>query len=179
MAPSTEAPLAVLDTNIIIDIFSIGDLLAASQKSAHGQNIDHSSSDLLFRRIRARESLLLAWFFHTKGARTETYGREAVEILSRHVPPQLDPEESSESRFKRNYATVSIWFLKDYILPRWNLTIDRSEPELRGNAADDHLVRLATTYRRPLISNEGFSLTGIDDNHGLRKKVSVRPIAVG
>ncbi len=159
---------AVVDTNVLIDIFSISDLVRAHSVA----DVSSDSAELLFRRIRARESLLLAWFFHRSKLATRSYGSEATRILSRLSPPDRRAD------FEVNFTRTSIWFIKDYMLPGWSLLADRGEPEHAGNAADDHLVTLARRLKAPLITNEGFTIEGVNEAHGIRGLARARGVRV-
>jgi hypothetical protein len=157
---------AVVDTNVILDIFAASDLLDAYEK--HGGDSD----DALFRRVRARESLLLGWHFHSIGATTLSLPDESLRVMASRTPPD-DPNE-----FAYQHVQLSIYFVKDYVLDRWNAaTIPDVDANLDGSACDDKLIELAKKHRAPLVSNEGYSLRGVSSADP--KKIRAKAIAQG
>lgn len=146
---------AVIDTNVILDLYSLADLLRANEE---GTAIKHES-----RRSRARDALLLAWSLHAECASTLSLGDEAT----RRVKALNEPSILSTTG---HHMQMSIWFLKERVLRNWD---DRAkhEGDIRGGACDDALLALALENHCPLVTNEGVKTDGsVDDSHGLRSK---------
>jgi hypothetical protein len=175
----TAAPLAfVVDTNVILDIFSCHDL-----SNEYGKvDFTVDSPGATWRRARARESLLAAIYLHKIGATTYSLHGEAVDTLTTMVPPD-------EQCFEMHYTTLFIWFVRDYLMDwkadlatpvadsGWEKTLSpellEKLPELllpghaelaapTGNRADGWHISYAKEHGFPLITNEGFKATGYE-----------------
>ncbi len=160
---------AIVDTNVILDIYLVNDLFKAYAKA------DGDSEEGLFRRARARESHLLAWYLHEKGALTLSLPNESLKLMIKMADPKALHTVESQ------HAQLSIYFVKDYILDRWRGCYVRgSDDNIKGNACDDRLLDLAEQHRAPLITNEGYSVNGIsnDEPGKLRAKAHKRGIKV-
>lgn len=160
---------AIVDTNVILDVFAVSDLLDAYAK-AGGE-----SDAALFRRVRARESHLLAWYLHSIGATTFSLPAESTRIMARRAPPD------AMNTFASQHVQLSIYFLSDYVLDRWDSRVEPgSDAGLSGEACDDKLVEMALRHRAPLITNEGYSIRGVsaDEPRKLRAKASARGVPV-
>lgn len=147
--------VAIIDTNVILDIFSMTDLMTAAMAASPP---DTDSSDAYFRRIRSRESLLLAWFLHTRAATTISLHHEVIRALTRAVDP------TAVRTREWQHVQLSIYLLKDRVLDRWDGRAPAdSDRGLTNHQGDDLLLHLARKYGAPLITNEGYSLQGVSD----------------
>ena len=142
--------VAVVDTNVLLDIYSCHNI-AETYTNVGESGMD--GADALYRRVRARESLLLAMYLHKVQARTISLGAEAVTILKGRVPPE---NRSPEATFTKMMAHVVV----PRVLHEWQAMNPDPPGEEKGNAADDALVAFAKEYRVPLITNEGFTPSG-------------------
>jgi hypothetical protein len=139
--------VAVLDTNVMLDLVSVHDLARAAQA---GDPQKHRS-----RGVRAGAALRLAILLNEFEASTFSPGMEALAIAERAVPPGGSGHEPA-------FIQVWLYFITDELLPDWQMGTlpgDGCE-ELRGNAMDDALVDLAKRRGCPLITNEGVSHSG-------------------
>jgi rRNA-processing protein FCF1 len=164
---ATAEILAVLDTNVLLDIYSSHDLLRTYERLGEGAVDDIS---MVYRRARARESLLVVNYFNKVKADTFSL-YEAIEQLERHAP-SAKGGTSFESAFTRTF----IWFVRDYVLPDWEMRMPKEPGNERSNEADQALIRYAKELNLPLITNEGYTQAGIVDR-GLRleaKKAGVQ-----
>jgi hypothetical protein len=152
MMQSSNQPIAVVDTNVILDTHSVHDVLGAYDK----QHANLNAPELVYRRARARESLLLMIYFNKIKAATLGLHSELLAQLTKNAPPEAIPGTSFEADFTRMF----IWFVKDYVLPDWDMQVQAEPGGERGNAADSVLVTAAAQRGLPLITNEGFSKDG-------------------
>jgi hypothetical protein len=138
---------------------------------------------LAYRWVTSREGLLLAIYLHTIGAKTYSLQSEAVKMLMKWAPPS----EKGGAYLPSDYARFFIYFVKDYLLPDWDLRVctpkiggnwpqfirnvpftnanllvpdhpDVLNPE--GNDADLWHIATAKEGNFDLITNEGFTPTG-------------------
>lgn len=144
-----SATTAIVDTNVILDIFTVNDLVGAYAK--------RDDSESLFRRVRIRESLLLAWYLRSIGATTRSLQNEVTRLMVKRAPPESTTIES-------RYPNVMVNFVRPYVLDRWNVLLDDSDAGLVGRQCDDKLLELAKEHSAPLITNEGYSIDGVSSN---------------
>ncbi len=157
---------AVVDTNLLLDVYSCHDLAGAYERLLPelGERV-FEQPDLKYRMARARESFLLALYFHEIRATTYSLHHEPLALLCLRAPP-APGGHSLEADFVR----VFIHFTHEHVIPNWTVAMP-SEPQVeRGNEADDALLDYARQRALPLITNEGSSAVGLRDDHGLRKK---------
>jgi hypothetical protein len=184
-APSSqETPpnaVAIVDTNVFLDIYSCHDAIIA-YNSVYAEvgrvAVDHPK--VVYRRARARESLLLALHLNKIGASTFTLQSEAMDKLELNAPPTA----VGGVRWETDFTSFMIHFMKDYLLASWTpyfatpkagweefVSDDLLSPELRtprhpelttptGTNADTFHIACAKEHGIPLITNEGFSETG-------------------
>ena len=165
---------AVVDSNVLLDVYSCHDVVEsyndAYERSGNAA-IDHPS--VVFRRARARESLLLAIYFGKIGATTHSLHNEAIDRLITRAPPAPGGQSMTS-----DFATTFVHFVKDYVLGGWTpelvtpkLAWENAPVAIRlrvtqktagpvGNNADAWHIAHAKERRLVLITNEGFSPTG-------------------
>ena len=144
-------PVVAIDTNVLLDTVSIHDLLA----EYHKQHVDLDTSELIFRRARARESLLAMMYLNKVKAPTLSLHSEFLTQLEKNSPPTATPG----THYPTDFTKAFVWFIKDRVLPDWEWQITDPRGE-RGNAADQALVDAALRHGVPLITNEGFNKDG-------------------
>lgn len=154
---------AVVDTNVMLDIFSCHDL----ERAAEIFPVD--GHELEYRKRRAGDSVLLA--IHLNEISAQTVGLNEFITQLKTIVPKARAGTSMSSDF----TTFCIWFVKDHLLPRWGdgLSTEQSDAQLRGNAADAELLRIALENNLPLITNEGVTKAGVIDQK-LRLKAKER-----
>jgi hypothetical protein len=149
-------PIAVIDTNVLVDVLSSHDVL-----NAYGMKMS-LDVDMVYRRARARDSLILFEHLHRRKAWTVNLRDEPWNVLSRVGPVgHLDGRVYVATRF----LFADLW--RDWR----RLPPDESPtPEPTGTKADRMLVSIAKAYDLPLITNEGHSKTGvIDEGKAIRR----------
>ena len=149
----TDDLTAVVDTNVLIDIFSCHDLNQLLMQLGEDGFLDRNA---IYRRARARESLLLAIHLHSLGAKTYSV-YEPARLMERIVDPEA--VQSLETHF----TTHVLHFVRDYILQNWEIRFPGEEDGQKGNAADAALLMFAKEHNIDLITNEGFTPAGIVD----------------
>ena len=112
---STTHPIAVVDTNVLLDIYSCHDLVG-SFDLAHQSLGDGVLGDpsFLYRRERARSSLLLAVYLDRIKATTCSLNAEPIAMMLRSAPPMgggLD--------LRSDFTTFVVYFVKDHVLSDW------------------------------------------------------------
>jgi hypothetical protein len=165
---------AIIDTNVSLDIYGCFDVSKLYDRLGE-DGLDEPEA--VFRRARARESLLLAIYLNKIKARTYGHIDEVMKILEARVPP------SDLTAAETHYTTQFIHFVKDRVLPRWR---EWGEPgkyaSLMKADADTFLLNQAKTNSIPLITNEGFGRDGlrVDDlkPDSLRLRASAAGVAV-
>ena len=174
---------AVLDTNVMLEIYACHDVL-----DAHGKSLDkfrgapelHTSLgdlDVMFepkvqsRLKRARESLFLALHLHRTRATTVILRDEFDEKLRQLVP--VIPSGS----FAQSFTSTVEHFLHKAILFDWKVVADASPGTQRSHEADRDLLRFAKAAGVPFVSNEGRRPDGTIDWDA--KKIPSRARAAG
>jgi hypothetical protein len=170
-------PIAILDTNVYIDIHSAHRLFGAFACALEKGDTAIAAvddSEMVFRRVRARESLLLALYLNKIGAVTWSLGPEALSKLIECVPHEVETEVQLMALW---HTYLAIRFVKPLLLPNWLLSgvdpdagwqthlsklyVDSSKwPEPTGSAADAFLISCAKRTGLPLISSEGLRVSG-------------------
>lgn len=161
---------AIVDTNVMLDIYGIGDLEDAYERSKGAD-----TPDTLFRRARSREATILSWYLHERRATSVSLKEEMLRIFR----ARADPEKLGT--LKSQHVQMTVYFVIDYVLDGWNSAIDHSasgsDLGLEGEECDDQLIKLAQKYCVPLITNEGYSISGVSSTDP--KKIRAKCIAAG
>jgi hypothetical protein len=140
--PTTNT-MAVLDTNVFLDIYSCHDATETYDALYRTKGIAAIDElPVVYRRARARESLLLAALFNKMNATTFSLHAEPIALLTKNAPPTLAGGVSLASDF----TTVFIYFVKDYVLPGWNATMPTEPGTAAGTDADRLLVEIAREH---------------------------------
>jgi hypothetical protein len=170
--PSPETA-AITDTKVLLDIYSCHDL-TTTYNEAYGRLRTAALDDLavVYRRARARESLLLAMHYNKVKATTYSLHSEVLDLLLKRASP-APGGETMESDF----TTVFLHFIKDYLLPNWNPTMPAEPGNEAKDDADSAYVAVARESGLPLLTNEGYGQSGIM-NEKMRKLAKDAGVAV-
>jgi len=161
LSPETRA---VVDTNVLLGIYSCHDLTNTYETTHARVGIEAIDDPAVsYRRLRARESFLLALFFNDIKATTYSLHSEVLNLMLTRVPP-AEGGETMESDF----TTTFFWFVRDYLLSDWNATCPTKPGQEAKSVADEAYVAQAKESGLPLITNEGNGPNGIVDE-GMRK----------
>ncbi len=161
--------LAIVDTNVFLDVYSCNDLAGLYNDPSWNAALDEHPA--LYRRARARDSLLLAMHLHEQGATTNGLHSEQLARLEAVSPPAGESLSS-------HYTHIFIHFVKDHVLPGWDAQIPTTPDGFTSNKADAALLSAARIHGLPLITNEGFTPAGIESK-GLRKRAAAEGVWVG
>jgi hypothetical protein len=146
---------AVVDTNVILDIFSCHDLDATYTRLGAAAAIDDRNAR--YRRARVRGSMLLAMYLNASRATTYSLHAEAVAKLTEKAPPK------DTTSFLPAFTTEIVHFIKDRLFSEWVAGTSKEPETARGDAADELLIAKAKYFGVPVITNEGFKPSGIVD----------------
>jgi len=167
----------VVDTNVACDFYSFHDLIGTADRlQSVGEIL--LSPDAAYRTARSRDTIMFAWFCHRNQAKASGLVSEVLETLLTRVPPDAETEPTTQ------FLKSILYFVADYLVPRWTIKKYDDEPEgLVGNAADDWLLSKAASEGIALITNEGYSKKGLSDFErkgklNLRGKARKRGVAV-
>ena len=155
--------VAIVDTNVLLDIFSCHDLSTLYDRLGHA-DVAAYDPQATYRRARVRDSLLLAMYLHNRGATTFS-PYEARTIMVARVPP------SAVDTFENHYTTIIVNFVKDQLLSRWRALSQNEDDNLHGTRVDESLIALAGERQVPLITNEGFTQAGVVET-GIRERAA-------
>jgi hypothetical protein len=174
---------AVLDTNVMLDVYACHDILDAHEKAVErftqAPELHTSLGDLdilrdpkiQFRLLRARESLFLAMHLHKTRATTFSLRGEFETKLK-----DLAPLEPAGTDVRRPlYTGTFVNFVYDALFFDWNASMVADSHA--GHAADSALLRFAKVGNLPFITNEGRKTDGSIDWDA--KKIPARAKALG
>jgi hypothetical protein len=151
----------VLDTNILFDALSIHDLVGTYDKYLDATTFNINDPNLVLRRARAREALLLLLFCHEKQLRTFSLDKIA------HLVPPNNPA------FAAQYTSVFIHFVRMELLVGWREFSDENcDASIKGNDCDSFLVKTCRKNMLPLVTHEGYGPNGIDSRAKIRKQAA-------
>lgn len=148
----TAVPMAIVDTNVCLEIYSWYDFLEAAQKVFERDptaTLEHPEIQL--RAQRARYAFGVSLLFNERSWATLVAYNEVGRTIVDRVPPDA-VEHGARSNFVRLYAH----FIKDNLLPSWHAGGDlAADAEKTGNDVDRLCLELAEQHKIPLISWEG------------------------
>lgn len=137
MRLSTKLPFAWVDTNVMIEMFTFGDIMDAKR--------NHGADKVEERRLFMQGSLWMATLLAEGNALTQSYAHEWLDIAQKHCPPGSDLLE---------WAKVTAFLFSDGGLFRgWEQNmVSGAKP--RGNAADILMVEECKRVGMKLISRD-------------------------
>jgi hypothetical protein len=151
-----DDPVAVVDTNVLEDLYSWHDLFD-HYNPEDGKSPDIGDPKSVWRRARVREALLLACHFHNTRATTVSISEGERQLLE-VADESGKAKDGSDQRHKAAYITIFLWLVQEHVLNGWTQGARRSNA--RGNDADEELMALAKEHSLPLITSEGYTPTG-------------------
>jgi hypothetical protein len=164
---------AVTDTNVLLDVHSCHDLTTA-YNDAYARLGKAAVDDLtvVYRRARARESLLLGMHLNRVKATTYSLHFEPVDLLTKRAPPA-----AGGATMESDFTNMFLHFVKDYVLPDWNMIMPTQPGTEAKNDADKAYIDYAKQHGLPLITNEGYGQNGLVDEK-MRKLAKDAGVAV-
>lgn len=162
-----DATVSVLvDTNVMMEIYSIGDLLVLGDKLG-SQEAMAASTEFTYRLVRSRHSNLLAWWFAQTGTFGGMLGNEVVDMLEGKLAPVTD---RASYAITTGIMHVIIPFIFKGMRIGPMLEVDHRAAK---EDADTELLRIATVDKLPLITWEGFTQSGLS-GHKSSGKLNLR-----
>lgn len=159
----------VVDTNVVLEMYSFGDLIRLGQKFSGIEALRRSPS-FHYRRHRAKHSILLARWFAKHRIRAASFGNEVIDLLTERLAPAEDP-------FAYMLTTAILRVINPFALRGWCIDpLANVNHHATGAHADDEILRAALKYELAVITWEGFSERGIVPD---AKKLRDRCLAVG
>src|ERR1019366_6931273 len=107
MALSDLPFVAVVDPTVLLDVYSCHELTRTYDKVREA-GVD--GAEAVYRRARARESVLLAIHLHRIKARTVSLERELLKTLTRNVDPRTD------QNFETPFTKMMVHFVSQEVL---------------------------------------------------------------
>src|SRR5215831_11905703 len=140
---------AVLDTCVVVDYYSIGNLEGACAAYAGLSHAEIASkADVEARRQRSRDTLLLAWYLHTRRFTTYSPLDEGLRILKRLTPQRGD-------EYTNAFTFIIMPKLQQWLFTNWQMkSVRGADANLHGNECDQHLVEVCANLSVPLITFE-------------------------
>jgi hypothetical protein len=155
-AKSDATGSVLVDTNVMMEIYSIGDLLVLGDKLGTQEAIA-ASPEFTYRQVRSRYSNLLAWWFAQTGTVGGLLGNEVVDMLKGKLAPETDGNSYA-------ITTGIMHVIKPYVLKGMRVGPLLEVNHLAAKAdADTELLRIAKVDNLPLITWEGFTQRGLTD----------------
>lgn len=155
----------ILDSCIVGEIYSIGDLLREAEKPGFNEaSLD--SPTFNYRRQRVRHSIVLAWWLAKHGRVAANFGLEAMDLLQHRLSRE---EDAASFAFTAAYLHI----VKPFVLNGWGVQAFTSvNHDAEGTDVDTQLLDIAARDRIPLITHEGFTEEGfnISDLKKLRNR---------
>jgi hypothetical protein len=142
--------VAVVDTNVLLDLYSMHDAAIAAKK-------EPELLDYRFR--RAGHTLRLAIYLDRTRSTTWGLGYELLEQLASVSPPSAGIVGPAAVNLAVTRTVIHL--VREMLIPGWTELVSKPEECIRGNAADTRLVADAERLSVPIITNEGNSHRGI------------------
>lgn len=163
MPPPT---IAVLDTNVLLDIFSCHDVTGRLHDLRVEGVIDAiDDPSVRYRLARAREAAVLAMYLNKIAATTYSLHSEPIHQIRRLAPPV-----PGGTTLESDFAIAFVHYVKPYVLPAWTPAMPEQPDERVGNAADRAVLTYASEHNLPLVTSEGYTTDGkIDARNRMRK----------
>jgi hypothetical protein len=170
----------LVDTNVMLEIDSINDLLVAMDNSGSVEAFMASPS-YRYRQLRARYSILVAWWLSKTGTPACIHGNEVVDMMTGHAARDMTGDLDGllggvigRQNHSYAYTTAVVHVVRPYVLTglRVGAIIDFNH-EAAHTAADDEIVRVAARDTLIVITNEGNGQNGVSDTNA-RGRLNLR-----
>lgn len=167
-------PIAVVDTNIFLDLYSWHDWHQQFESRAPAVILrpDLTDAKSVWRKARAREALLLAMYLTKINATTLSLSEGLIQLKTKPFVNATGGQRAWNDAYIRTY----IWYVKEQIFRGWTESMKISEAA--GSAADDEMLAFAKDHALPLITSEGYTPDGINDQNRMRKRARLAGVQV-
>ena len=143
----------LLDTNVALEIYTIGDLLRAGDE--HGcPEAALTSSRYRYRQLRARYSTILGWWLAKKRTVAGVLGNEFADLLDKVAPP------TGPKAFTISHGVALVVMPGVLTGLRVGHLVEVNHLAV-GENADSELFKLALRDGLPLVTNEGLTEDGL------------------
>jgi hypothetical protein len=163
----------LLDTNVALEIYSVGDLLRVGDECGTPQDALRSPR-YKYRQLRGRHSTIVAWWLAKQRRAAGILGNEVVDQLDK-VAPLVPPGMDGTSYV---FTTAIIHVVMSFVVRGRIGALTNVNHLALGSDADNELLKQAIAKKIPLISNEGLPESGVPVDEGLRKKAKKAGVAV-
>jgi hypothetical protein len=170
-AVNTKADI-LLDTNVMLEIYTIADLLSVGDECGSIEAALRSSK-YRFRQLRARHSTILAWWLAKKRLVVGLLGNENAVQLDDKAPKVDSDEDATSYAFTTMFAHMVI----PYVMPGWRTgALVNVDHAAKGTKADTEILNRAALDKTPLVTHEGLTEKGVNED---RTKLHSRAKAHG
>lgn len=171
-APNAHAEI-LLDTNVMLEIYSIGALLRLADELG-SEEAALTSTKYRYRQLRARHSTLLAWWLSKEGRVVGMLGNEFVDQLELMAPPNVAPDEDATATI---FTKAILHVIRPLVLSGFKAgPLVAVDHVATGTKADTEILTQAAGARTPLVTHEGWTEAGFNDHP---KKLRGRAKALG
>jgi len=154
--PDIKSVSVLVDTNVMMEIDSFGDLLKLAD-NLHSVEAIAASAEFRYRQLRSRYSNLLAWWFTQTGTVGGILGSEVVGKLKSDLAPEDDP-------LSHNLTTGIVQVILPFVLKDMKIgPLMEVDHFASSNGADTELLRIAQAEHLPVVTNEGLTQSGLTE----------------
>jgi len=157
--PEMQADI-LIDTNVMVEIMTIGDLLRGASEAGSAEAW-LGSQWYRYRQLRARYSNLLAWWLTVTDTPTTTHGHESIILTRRLAPDERRDSDDERTRWQEQsygFTTGIVHVVRDYVITaKIGAVIDMDHTAEDG---DTEILRVCKRDNLTLITNEGLSHRG-------------------
>jgi len=150
----------LIDTNVMLEVYTVCDLLREWDECGSTEAALRSSK-YRYRQVRARHSTILAWWLAKQGRIVGLLGNEGVLKLDKLAPKVEDIEDATSFIF----TTAVHHVILPLVMPGWRLgAMTKVNHAAKGTHADTEILIQAELHRLPLVTHEGLSETGVNED---------------
>ena len=160
----------ILDSCVIGEIYSIGDLLREAEKPGFTE-ASLADPTFCYRRQRVRHSIILAWWLAKHGRVAASFGLEAMDLLQHRLAQQADAASFA-------YTAAYLHIVQPFVLNGWGVgAFTYVDHAAEGTDVDTVLLNTAKRNSIPLVTHEGLTERGFNERDP--KKLRNRCLSAG
>lgn len=150
----------LLDTNVMLEIYSIGALLRLGDELGTEEAVLQSPK-YRYRQLRARHSTILAWWLAKRGQVVGMLGNEFVDQLQL-MAPSVGPGEDATAFI---FTAAIVRVVRPLVLGSFKAgALTDVDHSATGTRADTEILKQAAGARTPFITHEGLTETGFNED---------------
>ncbi|MGE0400238.1 MAG: hypothetical protein AB7T06_26215 [Kofleriaceae bacterium] len=147
----------LVDTNVMMEIDSIGDLIQLGDRLGSEEALE-ASPEARYRQLRSRYSILFAWWLSQTGTVVGTLGNEVVDQLEGKLAPDTDDAAYA-------FTTGIVHVIRPFVLKGMKTgALLHVNHEATKDDADTELLNVAIKEKLPIVTNEGLTQRGLTEN---------------